>query len=74
MRLCYYLKAKSETQQQFAARLGCDQSTVSRYCDGRVPEPAIQKKIYELTAGAVTPNDFADIEAAPATEPAEAAA
>jgi DNA-binding transcriptional regulator YdaS (Cro superfamily) len=55
---------------EFARRIGLPQPTVHRYTKGeRIPEPEAMAKIVAETAGAVTPNDFYDIETSPSTVP-----
>mgnify|MGYP002133819774 CR=1 FL=1 len=38
------LQAAGWSQRTFAARLGCDQDTVSRWCTGKTPVPASVKE------------------------------
>lgn len=59
MRLNDYLADKRMTAEEFAMALGVTSAALSRYVTGdRVPRPAIMRKIIDLTAGRVTPNDF----------------
>ncbi len=71
MTLESYLKQHGLTQFEFAARVGCEQPTISRFINGRVPSPEMMTKILEATDGAVTPNDFFGI---PSTSESERAA
>lgn len=52
--LAKYLKAKGITQEQFAARLGVTQGTVSKMCrPGAVIRDEMKLKVHRLTDGAV---------------------
>lgn len=54
-----YLKNNNITQKDFAELLGVDKMTLWRYVQGtRIPKPKIMQKIFELTKGEVTANDF----------------
>ena len=58
MTLSQYLKKTKQTPLDFARKLGVDQVTVYRWCNGsRVPREHMQK-IAEATGGKVTANDF----------------
>lgn len=62
MKLNQYLFEKSLTDEAFAAFVGTDRSTVTRWKLGTVPpSPANLVKIYAATHGQVTPNDFHDL-------------
>lgn len=58
MRLGDYLTETGETYAQFGERIEVDESSVSRYCNGRVPRPKIMARIIVATDGRVTANDF----------------
>lgn len=63
MTLEAYLKKHGITHKQFAETIGCEQPTVSRFINGRIPSPELMRVISERTNGAVTPNDFFGIAA-----------
>ena len=58
MKLSDYLSYHDLTDQAFADRVGVDRSTVTRWRNGRMPEPQQMGLIAERTNGDVTPNDF----------------
>lgn len=59
MKLSDWRRQKSLTQQQLADALGCIVTTIARYETGlRKPDGPAMIRIYELTDGAVQPNDF----------------
>ena len=58
MKLKEYRKSQGLTQPEFAEMIGRKASAVSRYENGRTPEPDTIKEIAKITQGAVTPNDF----------------
>jgi transcriptional regulator with XRE-family HTH domain len=58
MTLGDWLMQQGMSRRAFAARIGCDQSAVTKYVLGRVPRPAIIERIREATGGAVTANDL----------------
>lgn len=59
MKLSEYLAKEGLTPDQFATRLGVHRSTITRYINGaRRPERPLERRIMEVTAGAVTPLDF----------------
>lgn len=59
MKLADWLTAHDVSTQTFADRIGKSQAAVSRYAsDKRMPEHETLIKIYEETAGEVSPNDF----------------
>lgn len=55
MTLAEWLNSNGMTQVAFAARLGVPQSSVSRWCDGRIPSARNITRIAEETGGAVGP-------------------
>ncbi|PZQ48876.1 MAG: hypothetical protein DI551_00670 [Micavibrio aeruginosavorus] len=61
-----YLENKKVSSEQFADQIGCSRVAVVRYVSGaRIPSKKIMKKIVETTDGAVQPNDFYELPAAP---------
>lgn len=47
------------TQEELAARLGLIPGSVARYESGaRLPGPAVMIQLFEMSGGAVQPNDF----------------
>ena len=60
MKLKSYLEAKRMTYEAAAAQIGgVSRSAVEKWCRGeRVPMPEQLRRIYEVTNGEVTPNDF----------------
>ena len=58
MRLEEYLSETGLTRAEFARQIGVKQFSVSRYLNGRVPEPSVMCKIIEATEGKVSANDF----------------
>ena len=64
MRLAAWRKEHGHTQEWVAAKLACSQSHISqieRANDPIVPSAPLMSLIFELTAGAVQPNDFYDL-------------
>jgi transcriptional regulator with XRE-family HTH domain len=64
VRLAEWRKQQSYTQQQLATELDTAQSWIAlieRAHDPKVPAPDLMRRIYRLTRGAVTPNDFYDL-------------
>lgn len=52
------------TQREFAHRIGRSEATVSRLVNGvNRPDRATIRAIHKETGGAVTPNDFIDLDA-----------
>ena len=61
MRLHAYLELTKETDAEFAAKVGCDRSTIYRLRKGQTkPNPALMQEIARETKGAVLPNDYFD--------------
>lgn len=61
MQLADYLKANGISDEDFGDAIGVSRQSVHRYkMFGRFPEKPILARIVEVTAGAVTPNDFLD--------------
>lgn len=66
MRIAEWRKEQGQTQQQLADQLQTAQSWIAlieRAHDPKVPAPDLMRRIYALTRGAVTPNDFYDLPA-----------
>ena len=62
MKLAEWRRNAGLTQQELADRLGCILTTVARYETGlRTPEGPMMLKIFDVTDGAVQPNDFFDL-------------
>ncbi len=69
MQLDTYLQEQKISKSDFADLIGVSQAAVSRYTSGneskkRLPEPSVMRKIFEVTSGAVQPNDFYSVNAA----------
>lgn len=63
-----FLESNGKSAIQFARDISVTYATVSRYLSGtRIPEKEILHKIYVITQGSVTPNDFYDLPEIPAT-------
>lgn len=76
MKLSVYLALKDQKDEVFAAKIGCDRTTVLRLrLDRQRPSHALMEKIIAATEGAVMPNDFFDTPIVPAdaTNQADAA-
>ena len=59
MHLKEYLLLNSVTSKNFAKQLGVSKISISRYINGvRIPRKKILEKIFRLTKGFVTANDF----------------
>lgn len=64
VKLAAWRRQNDMTQVELADRIGCTQSYVSqieRSTNPLVPKKEIARAIYEITNGAVTPNDFYDL-------------
>ena len=62
MNLASFLKSKAISDSDFADRVGVSRQAIHRYKNGeRIPEKPVLSKIYKVTGGAVTPNDFFDM-------------
>lgn len=69
MKLRTYLTSHAISEAEFAAAIGVAKATVNRYVNGtRVPDRGAMSKIFDKTAGQVTPNDFYEL-----AEPQDAA-
>lgn len=58
MKLKKWREQEGITQGALAASLGVSDVSVSRYENGRIPEPDVMSAIYAITNGSVCPNDF----------------
>lgn len=59
MKLSHYITENGLTLTELAAQLDLPVQTVSRYaCGARRPREAEMLRIFEVTGGKVTPNDF----------------
>lgn len=64
VRLADWRKEKGWTQAQLGRAIGVAQPVVSdmeRADNPSIPKPVTMRRIYLVTAGAVTPNDFYDL-------------
>lgn len=62
MQLAKYLDDNEISDAAFARSIGVERQAVGRYRAGeRFPEKPILLKIYEVTSGQVTANDFAGL-------------
>ena len=60
MRLAAYLELTGISQTAFAATVGVQQGTVSRYVSGKIPpSAAVMARIRDASKGAVGPGDWA---------------
>ncbi len=63
MRLAAYLELSGKGPAAFAAEINVSAKAVSHWIGGkRIPRPEQMQKIIDATKGAVTPNDFLQIE------------
>lgn len=59
MKLNDFLRLTGMSARQFAKGIGVTPQSMSRYLHhGRVPRSQVMQRIYTVTQGAVTPNDF----------------
>jgi transcriptional regulator with XRE-family HTH domain len=59
MKLTEYLKITNTTQDDFAKKVGLSQACISNYLNNRrFPSKYAMNKIFTLTGGKVSPNDF----------------
>ncbi|MGY4224398.1 transcriptional regulator with XRE-family HTH domain [Bradyrhizobium sp. USDA 4503] len=62
MKLSDWIAREGLSHQEVGDRIGKSQAAVSRYAAGkRMPDEETLIKIFEVTAGEVTPNDFVDL-------------
>lgn len=64
MKLADYIATNKLSQAAFAEMIGSRQPTIWRYLNGRMPRRDHLIKIKEATRGAVTADDFLEMEAA----------
>ncbi|MBY0356087.1 MAG: helix-turn-helix domain-containing protein [Rickettsiales bacterium] len=58
-----YLSLMGQSVTSFAREVGCSPQTVYKYIYGtRFPHRDMQRRVYEVTKGRVTPNDWVGIE------------
>lgn len=63
MKLNDFLISLCISQKDFAKRIGENPQLVNRYItEGRIPRPAVMRKIYQVTKGLVQPNDFYNLD------------
>jgi len=66
MTLAAYLARHGLTAAAFAETIGVHPGTVGRYCKGlRMPRPEVAMRIRRATLGAVTADDFLDLDPQP---------
>jgi transcriptional regulator with XRE-family HTH domain len=59
MQLADYLKANGISDDDFSKKIGVSRQSVHRYKTfDRIPEKPVLARIFDETSGAVTPNDF----------------
>jgi len=59
MQLSEWLQKHGVSQDEFADRIKCDRTSVTRYVNGRrMPRREVLARIVAETSGAVTANDF----------------
>ena len=62
MKLKTWLTQSNIKRADFAAKIGITTATITRYLNGdRKPSADIFSKIFDVTKGNVTPNDFYDL-------------
>ncbi|MBR9970828.1 XRE family transcriptional regulator [Magnetospirillum sulfuroxidans] len=67
-----WTKSEGLTWERTAALIGAANASVARkYSLGTIPRPTTMRRIYAVSGGKVTPNDFYGL---PGPEPTEAAA
>ncbi len=67
MKLADFMTAHGLGPSEMAKRLGVNHATVIRYRDSqRRPDSDVMARIFEVTNGSVTPNDFYDFVPTPA--------
>jgi 3,4-dihydroxy 2-butanone 4-phosphate synthase/GTP cyclohydrolase II len=65
MQLADYLNQHGIKRTEFAREIGVSPQTITGWCDGTFwPGKENAKRVVEATAGAVTPNDFMQSQAA----------
>lgn len=74
MKLAEYLETNDLSDAAFARAIGVERQAVGRYKNGeRFPEKPILLKIFEVTNGQVSANDFAGLPPEPHPQPEAAA-
>lgn len=70
MKLYEWIRAHNMTYESFAELVGAkDNSVVHKWCmAGAVPRRSMMQRIFEITGGQVTPNDFFDLSGSPGKE------
>jgi len=62
MKLSDWITREGRSHQEVGSRIGKSQAAVSRYAAGkRMPDEETLIKIFEVTGGEVTPNDFVNL-------------
>ncbi|WP_374758642.1 helix-turn-helix domain-containing protein [Sphingomonas sp. GV3] len=64
MKLAAWRKREGKTQDWLAGELGCSQpyvSQIERAVNPIIPGPEIMERIFQVTQGAVEPNDFYEL-------------
>ena len=75
MDLKTYLRDNRIRGYAFAAQVGASAASISRLSRGeQMPSADLARRIFDATAGQVTPNDFHDFMAQANGDPSEAAA
>jgi 3,4-dihydroxy 2-butanone 4-phosphate synthase/GTP cyclohydrolase II len=62
MKIAVWLKLNRIGRSEFAAMIGVSKGYVTQLCDGAHPSMAMAERIAAATNGAVTPNDFINLE------------
>jgi DNA-binding transcriptional regulator YdaS (Cro superfamily) len=63
MKLADYLKENGIKRTEFAALVKVSPQTITGWCDGKFGISTRRaKEVFDKTNGAVTPNDFLDVE------------
>jgi len=66
MKIEHYIKSKNYSVEAFAKIVGVSAIAIYKYTKGeRIPAPDIMAKIFTLTQGQVTANDFYDLSELP---------
>lgn len=64
MRLAEWLSKPGHNPKALAEQIGTSEASVRRYASGdRIPVSEVMRRIYQVTGGAVTANDFYGLEA-----------
>lgn len=75
MKLAEWKSQNGHTDESLAALIGdCSASSIQKWLRGeRIPREEQMLRIFEVTKGDVTPNDFYQLPEGPASQPAEVA-